>query len=112
MKRHAVFHIDFSWILRCFWPRFGRSWGGFGRLWRENKGEIKVPKAISKTSLIVDGFLEGLGRGWGGFWDGFARFLGGSGSFLGALQGSQGCFSLHLAIFYVFGRFSMFLANF
>ncbi len=37
---------------------------------------------------ISDRFGEGLGRIWGGFWEGLEEVLGGSGSILGAF----GCF--------------------
>ena len=51
-------------------------------------------------------------RVWGRFWEGLERVLGGSGSFLDALESSQGYFLLLFVIFEVFWRFGLFLVNF
>ena len=87
------FFIDFSSILASIWE-------GLGEVWGPKMGKLGVKKATQDRIAILEGFGRGLGRIWGGFWEGFGRFLGGSGSLLGALGASQGCFLAVLAHFW------------
>ena len=50
--------------------------------------EIGLPKANSKKSSILDGFVKGLGKALEDFWEVLEMVLAGFGSFLDALGSS------------------------
>ena len=50
------FHIDLSLIFHRFWPRFGRSRGGFGRFLAIQNGFPKGKIIFLHKTAILDGF--------------------------------------------------------
>ena len=74
------------------WETLGRLLEALGRLLAMFSTllgeEIGLPKANSKKSSILDGFVEGLGKVLEGFWDGLGMVLAGFGSLLDALGSS------------------------
>ena len=100
------FFIDFSSILVSFW----KILGGFGSSRSESQ---TVPKAHLRKNWIFDGFGEGPGRLWGGFWEVFGRVWGSLGAFWGLLLAPCwlllsvwllfGCVLLLFAFFFCFG---------
>ena len=66
LKKQVFFNIDFSSIVRRFWPPFGRPWGGFGDHLAVQNGARKDNIELFDKIAIFKGFGEGLGRFLGG----------------------------------------------
>ena len=102
LKNNLFLHIGFSLIFRRCQPRFGRSWGGFGRFLANQNG---LPKGkidfFNKIGIlwILRRFGKRPGRVWGSFWEGFGRACGLFGRH-GGLSACFGCFGSFVPCFF------------
>ena len=62
VEKTSFFHIDFSSIFRRFWPRFGGSWGGFGRHLAIQKDPSRAFKNKRVIWIDFGRALRGFGR--------------------------------------------------